>query len=148
MLGGALLIAVALGTCASIVGRNVFGTTVVGDFELTGAASGVAIALCLPWCQWSRGSIVIDFFTTGAAPRTLEWLDRCGAGLVAIVMAMLAWRTGFGGVNAYQNHAASMLLALPDWIVHAAMVVPMLLSAAIALHQALGPRHPSSPGAF
>ena len=143
VVGGALLTAMALASCASIAGRNLLGVSVVGDFELTAATCGVAIALFLPWCQWSRGNIVVDFFTSRASPHTVARLDRCGAGLVTIVMALLAWRTGLGALSAYENHAASMLLALPDWIVSAGMVSPMALTAAIAARQAFGSQTPA-----
>jgi TRAP-type C4-dicarboxylate transport system permease small subunit len=146
--GGGLLIAMALGTCASIAGRNLFDFSVVGDFELTGATCGVAIVLCQPWCQWRRGNIVVDFFTSRTSSLTIARLDRFGAGLVAIVMAVLAWRTGVGGLNAYQNQSASMLLALPDWIVNASMVGPMLLTAFIAAWQALGAPMPHTTDAL
>jgi TRAP-type C4-dicarboxylate transport system permease small subunit len=145
---GGLLIAMALGTCASIAGRNLFGVSVVGDFELTGAACGIAIALCLPWCQWRSGNIVVDFFTSRASSHTIARLDRFGAGLVAIAMALVAWRTGVGGLNAYQNQSASMLLGLPDWIVNASMVGPMILTAIIAAWQSLGPPMPHATDAL
>ncbi len=58
---GALLTAIALMTCASLIGRNTTGATIVGDFELTGAATGAAIALFMPFCQIRRGNIIMDF---------------------------------------------------------------------------------------
>jgi hypothetical protein len=45
---GALLTLITLMTCVSVIGRNTTGWTIVGDFELTGAAAGAAIALFLP----------------------------------------------------------------------------------------------------
>src|SRR2546422_332312 len=45
VLAGALLTAITLMTCASLIGRNTTGATIVGDFELTGVATGAAIAL-------------------------------------------------------------------------------------------------------
>jgi hypothetical protein len=56
--------------------------------------------------------------------------------LLAAMMAVLAWRTGMGGLNAWDNHSSSMLLGFPDWVVYWGMVPPLLLTALIALWQA------------
>lgn len=72
---GVLLTVITLMTCASVIGRNTTGWTIVGDFELSGSAAGAAIALFLPWCQARRGNIIVDFFTAkaGAATRERRW---------------------------------------------------------------------------
>ena len=75
---GLLLTAITLMTCVSLVGRNLLGRTISGDFELVGAAAGGAIALFLPWCQVQRGNIIVDFVTARASGRTQAWLDRVG----------------------------------------------------------------------
>src|SRR5215204_2858559 len=90
---GVLLTVVTLMTCVSLLGRNLIGATIVGDFELSGAAAGAAIALFMPWCQYQRGNIIVDFFTAKASAATTERLDRFGALLLALVMALLGWRT-------------------------------------------------------
>jgi len=94
---GVLLTVVTLMTCVSLLGRNLVGTTIVGDFELSGAAAGAAIALFMPWCQLQRGNIIVDFFTAKASERTTAGLDRFGALLLGLTMALLAWRTTLGG---------------------------------------------------
>lgn len=138
ILGGSLLTAITLLTCASLIGRNTLGLTLAGDFELTGVASGAAIALFLPWCQWQRGNIAVDFFTAKASIKTTLLLDRLGALMLAGVMALLAWRTGVGALNALQSHSGTMLLDFPEWLVYASMVPPMALTALIALVQGFG----------
>jgi len=138
VLAGCLLTLITLMTCASVLGRNFFGATLAGDFELTGVATGLAVALFMPWCQWQRGNILVDFFTAGASPRTVAQLDRIGALLLATCMVVLASRTGVGGLNAWDNHSSSMLLGFPDWLVYAGMVPPLLLTAWIAVWQASG----------
>jgi hypothetical protein len=84
MLAGVLLTVITLMTCASLIGRNTTGWTIVGDFELSGSAAGAAIALFMPWCQVRRGNIIVDFFTTKASrPPRNAGLDRLGALLLA-----------------------------------------------------------------
>lgn len=136
ILAGVLLTVITLMTCLSVLGRNTTGTTLVGDFELTGVAAGAAIALFLPWCQFRRGNIIVDFFTSGASPRTNAGLDRLGAGLLGLAMALLAWRTVLGGLSAWSTQSTTMMLGFPEWIVYTLMVPPLVLTACIGLWQA------------
>jgi TRAP-type C4-dicarboxylate transport system permease small subunit len=137
ILAGALLTFITLMTCYSLIGRNTNGTTIVGDFELTGVATGAAIALFMPLCQFKKANIVVDFFTAKASHATIAQLDRLGALFMAAAFALLTWRTFLGGMNAWTSQSGSMMLGFPEWVVYAAMTPPLALSAAIALTQAL-----------
>jgi TRAP-type C4-dicarboxylate transport system permease small subunit len=137
ILAGLILTGITLMTCASLVGRNTTGWTLVGDFELTGVAAGAAIALFLPWCQARRGNIIVDFFTARASAATNARLDRFGALLLGLVMALLAWRCAIGGLSSWRSQSTTMMLGFPEWIVYAFMVPPMVLTAVIALQQAM-----------
>ena len=137
ILAGVLLTAITLMTCVSLLGRNTMGVTLVGDFELTGVATGAAIALFLPWCQLRRGNIIVDFFTAKASVKTNAALDRLGALLLALAIGLLTWRTSVGGLNAFNTQSGTMMLGFPEWIVYAAMVPPLALTAAIGLWQGL-----------
>jgi TRAP-type C4-dicarboxylate transport system permease small subunit len=134
---GMLLTVITLMTCVSVIGRNTIGKTIVGDFELTGAAAGAAIALFLPWCQMRRGNIIVDFFTAKASVRTNERLDRFGALLFAFALALMCWRTTIGGINAWRSQSGTMMIGFPEWIIYTAMVPPLALCVAIGLAQAL-----------
>ncbi|MBE0548664.1 MAG: TRAP transporter small permease [Rubrivivax sp.] len=136
VLAGVLLTVITLMTCASVIGRNTTGWTIVGDFELSGSAAGAAIALFMPWCQVRRGNIIVDFFTGGASEAARERLDRFGALMVAAVMALMAWRTTIGGLSAWRSNSGSMMLGFPEWVVYCAMVPPLALAALIGLVQA------------
>jgi TRAP-type C4-dicarboxylate transport system permease small subunit len=137
ILAGVLLTVITLMTCLSVMGRNTTGTTLVGDFELTGVAAGAAIALFLPWCQLRRGNIIVDFFTARASERTNAALDRIGAFVLGLCMALLAWRTVLGGLSAWSTQSATMMLGFPEWIVYTLMVPPLILTALIGLCQGL-----------
>jgi TRAP-type C4-dicarboxylate transport system permease small subunit len=137
ILAGVLLTGVTLMTCGSLIGRNVLGATIVGDFELSGAAAGAAVALFMPWCQFQRGNIIVDFFTAKAARRTTDALDRFGALLLGLAMALLAWRTSLGGVNAWKSGSGTMLIGFPEWLIYTAMVPPLVLTAVIGLAQSV-----------
>ena len=137
ILAGVLLTAITLMTCASLLGRNLLGAPLVGDFELTAVVTGAAIALFMPLCQSMRGNIIVDFFTARLNQSTNEKLDRFGALLLAGVFGLLAWRTMVGGLNSYAAHSETQILGFPEWIAYAAMVPPFVLTSVIALYQAL-----------
>jgi len=133
---GLLMTIITIMTCVSLIGRNTTGTTLAGDFELTGVAAGAAIALFMPWCQLRRGNIIVDFFTAKVSDRINAMLDRFGALLLGLVFAVLAWRTAVGGLNAWSSQSGTMMLGFPEWVVYVAMVPPFILTTIIALYQA------------
>ena len=137
LVAGTLLTVITLMTCVSVIGRNTTGWTIVGDFELTGAAAGAAIALFMPWCQLRRGNITVDFFTTWASPALQQRLERAGALLLALVMALMAWRASIGALNAWRSQSGSMMLGFPEWVVYTCIVPPFVLTAVIALAQTM-----------
>ena len=137
ILAGLLLTAITLMTCASLIGRNLLGSSLVGDFELTGLATGAAIALFMPYCQSTQGNIIVDFFTANTSASSQAQLDRFGALLLALIFALLAWRTVLGGLNSYNTHSETQILGFPEWTVYAAMVPPFVLTTFIGFGQAL-----------
>ena len=137
ILAGLLLTGITLMTCFSLIGRNTTGVTISGDFELTGVATGAAIALFMPLCQLKRGNLIVDFFTAKVSDRTNAQLDRFGALLLSATFALLSWRTSLGGLSAYETQSGTMMLGFPEWIVYVAMVPPFVLTAVIALAQAI-----------
>ena len=137
ILAGVLLTVITLMTCASLIGRNTVGWTIVGDFELSGAAAGAAIALFMPWCQVRRGNIIVDFFTAKASARTNAGLDRIGSLLFALALGLMAWRTSIGGLNAWNSQSTTMMMGFPEWVVYVFMVPPLVLCALIGLAQTI-----------
>jgi TRAP-type C4-dicarboxylate transport system permease small subunit len=137
ILAGILLITITLMTCTSVIGRETIGKTISGDFELSGVLAGAAIALFMPWCQFKRGNIMVDFFTTGASAKTQDLMERFGALLLAAVMALMTWRTVLGGLNVFNTHSETQILGFPEWVVYCAMVPPLALTALIALYQSM-----------
>ncbi len=137
VLAGMLLTAITLMTCGSLIGRNTVGVSIVGAFELTGVAAGAAIALFMPLCQLRRGNIIVDFFTARLDESTNDMLDRFGALLLALLFALLAWRSTLGGINVWQANSETQIMGFPEWVVYAFMVPAFALTALIALRQAL-----------
>jgi TRAP-type C4-dicarboxylate transport system permease small subunit len=121
----------------SLIGRNLLGRTISGDFELVGAAAGGAIALFLPWCQVRRGNIIVDFFTTRASAAAQDRMDRLGALLFAAMLGLMAWRTSLGGLNAWRSNSGTMMMGFPEWIIYSVMLPPLVLCSVIGVAQAL-----------
>ena len=147
VLAGVILTGVTLVTCASLIGRNTTGWTLLGDYELTAVAAGAAVALFMPWCQLRRQNIIVDFFTARASSAVHARLDRFGALLLSAMFLVLAWRTATGGLRAHRSMTTTMMLGFPEWITYAAMVPPLLLTGVIALVQAVGPAQPEEAAA-
>jgi TRAP-type C4-dicarboxylate transport system permease small subunit len=137
ILSGVLMSLITVLTCASIIGRELLGKTVPGDFELVGLATGAAVGLFMPLCQMRNGNIIVDFFTARAPQRVNAGLDRLGALTLALSFALLTWRAALGGLNAWDTHSGTMLLGVPEWIAYATMVPGFGLTAIIALSQCL-----------
>ncbi len=135
ILAGVLLTVITLMTCGSLIGRNTVGISIVGAFELTGVATGAAIALFMPLCQLRRGNIIVDFFTARLSDNVNDKLDRFGTLLLALIFALLAWRTTLGGLNVWSANSETQIMGFPEWVVYATMVPAFVLACLIALHQ-------------
>jgi TRAP-type C4-dicarboxylate transport system permease small subunit len=133
--GGLCASAVALLTVVSIVGRATLRSPIPGDFELTQVGIAWAISLCLPWCQVHGGNIIVDFFTQRAHERTLRVFDAIGCLLLALMVALLAWRTVSGAIAVHGAGETSMILDLPGWWVYAGLAPGLALSGLVALTQ-------------
>lgn len=133
MLGGVLFMLMAVMTVASVIGRAAFATPVPGDVEMTQYAVAVAISACLPYCLFSGGNLIVDFFTTNASVRLKRILDVIGAVTLALAMALFAWRT-FAGLIAVRAAAeTSMVISMPLWWAYAGMAPCFALAAVAAL---------------
>ena len=129
--GGVVFVAMIAMSAASIVGRATIGKPVTGDFELVQLGCAVGIAAFLPWCQMRRGNIIVDFFTTKLPSRAQAALDAFGSLLLALVVTLVAWRTGIGAQTMKAAGENLMISGIPAWIGYAA-IVPSLWATALA----------------
>jgi TRAP-type C4-dicarboxylate transport system permease small subunit len=136
--GAAIALAVGVMVVASVVGRAAFGAPIPGDVELTQFGIAFALSLGLPWCQARRANIIVDFFTQRAAARTRRRLDAAGALLLALMCALLAWRTAAGALAVHAANETTMIIALPMWWTYVLLAPGLALAALVALVQALG----------
>jgi TRAP-type C4-dicarboxylate transport system permease small subunit len=134
MIGGVVLIGMALMTLASVIGRVLWSSPIQGDVEMVQLACAVGIACFLPYTQWQGGNIIVDFFTTWASAQTQRRLDALGALMVGAVVGLICWRTVAGGMAAYAYEETSMLMAIPIWIPYALMTPGLLLTALVSCY--------------
>lgn len=135
-IGGAILVAMALVTVTSVIGRAGFAHPILGDVELVQLGTAVCVALFLPYTQFRGGNIIVDVFTNGVKRRTRAWMDGLGALLYALAMALVCWRVFAGGLGARESEETSMLMSFPIWITYMLMVPGLALSAVIGLYHA------------
>ena len=137
VLAGALITLITLITCGNLILRNTTGDSMAGAFEITAMTTGAAIALFMPLSQIRQGHIIVDFFTANVSDSINDKLDKLGALVLAIVFALITWRTGVGGLSSYRAGSEYMLTGAPEWWVYAAMTPPFALTSLIGLRQAL-----------
>lgn len=115
-LGGAvLLFIVCLVSVYSVVGRWLFGEPMLGDVEVVQMGCSVAITAFLPYAQMRNGHVIVDFFTHGASGRSRDLMDRAAAAVMALVAAVIAWRSFVGAYDAWRSMEESMILGWPLW---------------------------------
>ena len=134
--GSAVAFAAALMVVTSIALRALTTRPIQGDVELTQFAIALSISLCVPWCQLRGANIIVDFFTQRLPAQRIRTLDGIGALLLAVMFALLSWRTGVGALSVYQAGETSMIRSLPMWWVYASLAPGLALAALIALLQA------------
>ena len=108
--GGFILVAMALVTVVSIVGRALlsFGLSPVrGDYELVANGCALAVFCFLPYCQLKRGHVTVDIVTSMFPPRAQAVFGLIGDLLItlaAIIMMRQLW-FGFGEKFPYGSDA-------------------------------------------
>ena len=137
LIAGLVLVSIALMSAISIVSRALFSLPIQGDYELVQLGCAILVACCLPMAQIRYSNIIVDFFTTRAPKRLQTQLDALGALVVAIVMALIAWRTGVGLLSIYQSGETSTILAIPTWYAYLGMMPGLVLCSAAGFYCAV-----------
>lgn len=136
-IGGLLLVALAAMTLASVIGRAFFSSPIQGDIELVQLGCAICIACFLPYTQFQRANIIVDFFTDNCSDKTKGFLDAFGTLLMGICFLVLAWRLAVGGLIVKNNGETSMLMEVPVWIPYLLMVPGFILTALVSFTQTI-----------
>ena len=128
--GGILLIGVMGMTVASVLGRQLFGTPVPGDYELTELACGIAVFAFFPYCHVTNANVVVDFFTSRLHPRHRAALDGVHSIAFTIMASVITWRLFVGGMRKLQDGETTLFLEIPiHWGYFSALIAAGLLTA-------------------
>lgn len=127
LLGGVVLLGIALMTTWSAFSGWVFGKPLAGDFELTEIFVAVAIFAFLPYCQVSNANVTADLFTARAGPRALAAFGVFAALLALAIALLLTWRTWAGLIDYRKYVETTAILKIPIWTAY----VPALASLAL-----------------
>jgi TRAP-type C4-dicarboxylate transport system permease small subunit len=143
LIGGALLLGVALLTVVSVTGRWSVGQPVTGDIELVQLATAASIALFLPYCQLHGSHLIIDFFTARSSGPVQRRLDAVGSLLAGLLFFLMAWRAGVAVADMRRAAETTMVLGIPLWIPYAAMVPGLALAGVLGVAQTFRRRPPA-----
>lgn len=133
---GIVLTTMAVISLVSVVGRAAFSAPILGDYELVQLMSAAAVAMALPFCQMTRGHVIVDFFTTNFPKWVNRFLDLIANLLLSIGAFTFAWRTSVGIIELRRTGDASMLLDLPTWLAYVPIVLSFALLGSTALYSA------------
>jgi TRAP-type C4-dicarboxylate transport system permease small subunit len=126
LLGGLVLVALAVLTVVSVTGRTLVGLglgPVPGDFELVEAGCAFAVFSFLPWCQFRRGHVTVDVFVARIGRHGLAWLSLTGNALLTISALLIAWRLQAGLADKLSYGETTFILQMPVWYGYAAAIV-------------------------
>jgi len=127
LLGGIVLLGVALMTTWSAFTGWVFGKPLPGDFELTEVLVGIAVFSMLPYCQQTDANVTADIFTAGAGPRAVAGFRLFSALLALGVALVLLWRTWAGMQDYRQFIETTAILKIPIWWAYVPAIVSLAL---------------------
>lgn len=127
LMGGAVLLGVALLTAWSTASGFFFGKPLPGDFELTQILVAVAVFSFLPYCQLTDANVTADLFTAGAGPRTVAALRLLAALLALGISVLLTWRTWAGMLDFRQFVETTTILKIPVWTAYVPAVFSLVL---------------------
>lgn len=157
LLGGAVLAALVVMTCLSILGRQVntvlhmdavqslapgfaawaLGTgigPIFGDYEITEMGMAFALFCFLPLCQLTVGHARVDVFTSflsGQSNRVLRLLTELA---LAVALVLIAWRLQVATSARMSTGQTTYLLEWPVWWAYAASTVAAWAGVVVAVY--------------
>jgi TRAP-type C4-dicarboxylate transport system permease small subunit len=129
-IGGLILLGLVGMSLLSIISRKLGFMPVNGDMEIMQMGCAVATCAFLPLCTLRGDHLRVEFFTEGCRSSVRRRFDAVTDLLLALVFALLAWRTGLQVLDGQETGEVSALIAFPIWI-PVMLLVPSLTMTAI-----------------
>jgi TRAP-type C4-dicarboxylate transport system permease small subunit len=127
LLGGVLLLGVALMTTWSAFSGTVFDKPMQGDVEMVEMWTAVSVFMFLPYCQLTGANVTADIFTAGAGPRTVALLSLLSAVIALAFSAVLLWRMYLGFLDYRKYVETTTILHVPIWYAYIPALVSLVL---------------------
>ncbi|MFZ7089963.1 TRAP transporter small permease [Primorskyibacter sp. 2E233] len=160
VLGGAVLTALILIICISIIGRTTnsflhsdliqgiapgmaqslidMGIGAIrGDFELVESGMAFCIFAFLPLCQVTSGHAAVDIFTNFLPRGANRFLIFLAEALFATALVVIAIQLDAGMARKLRSGETTLLLQFPVWWSYAASLVGAVAAAAAGVYMAL-----------
>ena len=149
LLGGLVLVGVALVNAWSILAGAVVNKPFPGDFELTEMGAAVAAFCFLPYCQLVGANVSADIFTMRAGPRAIALMSVLASVIAVTFAAILLWRMSAGLLDYREYEQFTGILEIPIWWAFVPALVSlalMVLASVITLVEAFGELARTRPG--
>ncbi len=140
LLGGVLLLTIALMNTWSVISLAVLGFPVPGDFEMVKMGVAIAAFSFLPYCQLKGANVTADIFTAWASRKTVAAFELLAAIVAALFSVLLLWRMSYGMVSYLRYDEVTTILNIPQWTAFPpilASLALLVLAAALTLHEAI-----------
>jgi TRAP-type C4-dicarboxylate transport system permease small subunit len=133
LLGGAVLLGIAVMSTWSATSGFLFRRPLSGDFELIEMFVAISVFMFLPYCQLTGANVTADIFTARARPRTVAALQLLSAGLALAFSLLLIWRM-YAGLLDYQQYVeTTTILRIPIWYAYVPALTSLVLLTAASL---------------
>jgi TRAP-type C4-dicarboxylate transport system permease small subunit len=140
LLGGVLLVVIALMNTWSMASLALLNIPVPGDFELVEMGVAIAAFSFLPYCQLTGANVTADIFTARASPVWVACFSLLAALAAAFFSTILIWRMTDGMVSYIEYEEVTTILNIPRWFAFPPILVSLALlvmAAAITLMEAV-----------
>lgn len=148
LLGGVLLIAIALMNTWSVFSLSVLGFPVPGDFEMVEIGVAIAAFSFLPYCQLMGANVTADIFTANASRLWVAIFALLAASIAAFFSVLLLWRM-YDGMGSYLEYEeVTTILSIPIWTAFPPILISLALlvaASAMTLGQAVRDMRPVDP---
>jgi TRAP-type C4-dicarboxylate transport system permease small subunit len=124
LLGGVVLLGIAVMSTWSATSGFLFGKPLPGDFEMVEVMVAVAAFAFLPYCQLTDANVTADIFTARASRRTVAVFGLIACTAALGIAVILFWRMSAGLQDYRQYVETTAILKFPIWVAY----IPALIS--------------------
>lgn len=125
LIGGCGLLLLLALTVAAVVMRKVFGSPLIGIFDISQVTLIVIVFSGMAYCGITRGHVAVDLFNDLFPSRVQKLLNVVVNLVTAALLGFMAWITVIRAFDAREINEATMMIFIPHF--------PFFLMAAVGL---------------